>query len=171
MRTATRRIARAVAVAGGAALLAAGAAAAQSAVASGTFHGRTDRGTPVAFRVSHHGRALSHFRFSKLRLHCSDGDSFPISGTMGSGRARVRITGAGRFALEVRRDDGGRWTARGRIDGATAAGSLRLRVRFNAGNQVSRNGSVRCDSGRRRFKVRNRSAARRRPQPTFTGKS
>jgi hypothetical protein len=158
-----------VSVAGAAVLVVGGVAAAQSSVRSGTYKGRTDKGTPIAFRVSDKGTRISRFRFSGVRLRCSDGVSFRVSGQLSSGREKLVVSPSGRFTVKVRYRDGGRWDVRGRIRGGRASGALRMRVRFNADNEATPDGPIRCDSGRRKFKVRGGSR-RRRPEPTFTGK-
>ena len=151
--TRKRSLASLVAVA----LLAVSVAVAEAAVRPGTYRGKTDKGSPVAFKVTKkgdQGRRISRFRFSNVRLKCSDGTSGVTEKTIGSGPKKIRIGRRGRFGLVVRYTNGGRWTADGRIKGRRAKGVLRLRGRFTSDGEQSPRGSIRCDSGKRKFTAR-----------------
>ena len=146
-------------------LLTVAVATAQAAVRAGTYKGKTDKGTPITFKVTKKGKAkrISHFAFhaSKAKpvmMKCSDGDRFPIEDKFTSGKKKLPIRRTGKFSVSVTYADGGKWTATGRISGkrSRAKGTLRLRVRFDTNNQPSPTGSVRCDSGKRKFAARRR---------------
>jgi hypothetical protein len=138
-----------VAVAGLAGVLACAPAAAAGATSAGTFKGKTDRDQPVEFKVTDAGQ-LTAFSFRRLKLKCSDGDTLRL-GSVASGKDKLTITPAGKFNFSVSYDAGDKWTASGTIDGSRAKGKLRFRVRFDADGNAAPDGSVLCDSGRRRF--------------------
>jgi hypothetical protein len=150
----------------GVASLLVGAVVAEAAVRTGKYSGKLNKGGPVSFKVwkAKRGKArkISNFKFSKATLHCSDGRDFVPKGGFGSGRKRLRIARNGRFVVIVEYVDGGTWTARGRIKGRKATGTVRLRVRFNPssdpdGDDVATpNGRIRCDSRRVKFTARRR---------------
>ena len=148
---------RSLASAGAVALLAVSVAVAEAAVRPGTYRGKTDKGSPVAFKITKkgkQGRRISHFRFSKVRLKCSDGSGALNDRQISSGPKKIRVGRRGGFGLVVEYPNGGRWTADGRVKGKRARGVLRLRGRFTADGEQHPRGSIRCDSGKRKFKAR-----------------
>jgi hypothetical protein len=164
MLPAMQRLKSRVVAAAAVVALAAGVAVADGAVRTGKYTGKHRKGGPVSFKVSKKGKSkrISNFRFSKLTLRCSDGQQFVPEGGFGSGRKRLRMGRKGRFTVFVQYVDGGNWTARGRIKGRKATGTVRLRVRFNPsadpdGDDVpAPNGRIRCDSGKVKFSARRR---------------
>lgn len=146
-----------LATAGAVALLAVSVAVAGAAVRPGTYRGKTDKGSPVAFKVTKkgkQGRRISSFRFNKVTLRCSDGQNALTDKQISSGPKRIVIGRRGGFGLVVDYPNGGKWTADGRIKGGRAKGVLRLRGRFTTDGEQSRRGSIRCDSGKRKFIAR-----------------
>jgi hypothetical protein len=125
------------------------APAAEAAVGSGTYKGKDDRKQAVQFKVTKDKR-LVHFSYSRFKLSCSDGDRLPVKRAE-SGGSRLTITPGGKFSFTVSYDDGDEWTASGTIKGRRARGKIRFKVRFDAEGQPDPNGSVVCDSGKRRF--------------------
>ena len=141
----------------GVAVLLVSVTVAQAAVRSGTYRGKTDRGTPVGFKVTKAKRGkrkISRFNFKRMRLKCSDGKPFTTEGTFTSGAKRLPIARNGKFSVIVTYRDGGKWVASGRIRGRRARGTLRLRVRFDDENIARPHGRVRCNSGKRKFTAR-----------------
>jgi hypothetical protein len=150
------------------------AAVAQAAFDSGRYKGKTVKGkTRVAFAVGKcrtgdkcagEGdpapgvKAITRFKFYRLRLRCTDGDRISV-GTrkrpFSSGSDRLTVLPNGKFAFTVSYQNGGKWTARGRIKGNKARGTLSMVVRFDSDTgQASPNGDVRCASGKRKFRAR-----------------
>ena len=151
---------RSLASAAGVAVLLTSVAVAQGAVRSGGYKGKTVKGSPISFKVTKgkrgRGKAISRFVFSRVTLACSDDRPVVTEGKFSSGRKRLPITRSGRFAVVVRYMNGGRWTARGRVRGRRATGTLRVKVRYNGDDKPTPRGSIRCDSGKLRFKARRR---------------
>jgi hypothetical protein len=136
------------------ATLVAGVSVAEAAVRPGTFTGRTGAKDPIGFRVPSTNR-VSGFYFEGVRLKCSDGDKFDTS--RGSARthsptkSRYRVSSARRFTISLTSTKTGfGWTAKGRFSasGGSAAGTLRVRARFDIENRLDPKGSVKCDSGK-----------------------
>jgi opacity protein-like surface antigen len=144
-----------LATTGAVALLAAPVALAVPSIDSGKYKGKTTKGgATLAFKVTSSKR-LTHFNFKGLKLKCDDGDTVRIKDKLDSGPKRLTITDTGKFAFTVTYTNGGKWTARGKIKGNKATGTLRMQVRFND-TKPDPKGSILCDSGKRKFKARHK---------------
>jgi hypothetical protein len=140
--------------AGVAVMLACAPALGAATVKSGKYTGTTDKGTPVSLKVTP-SKQLVHFKFSKVTLKCTDGDSFVPKGTFDSGSKKLTITDSGKFGFTVTYQNGGRWTAKGKVkSNGKASGTLRFKVNFNEQSQADPNGSIVCDSGKRSFSLK-----------------
>jgi hypothetical protein len=129
------------------------ATAAEAAIRSGTFTGKTTAGDPIGFRVSS-GR-VRLFNFSGVTLSCSDHEKFDTS--TGSARnqspskSTYRVDSQNRFTIAITSTKTGfGWTVHGRFasSGTTASGTLRVLARFDIENNLNPKGSITCDSGK-----------------------
>jgi hypothetical protein len=118
---------------------------------AGTFKGKTDRDQPVRFAVTKDG-ALRGFSFRGVGLRCNDGQRM-VLGRVGSGRSKITIRG-GKFSFSADYEAGDRWSASGTVNGGTAKGKLRFRVRFDSDGNAHPQGETVCDSGTRRFRAK-----------------
>jgi hypothetical protein len=132
----------------------ASATLAEAAIRAATFTGTTSAKDPLGLRVDSSGRVYS-FYFEGVTLKCTDSDQFDTS--TGAARnqtpskTRYRVTAQRRFTISITSTKTGfGWTAKGRFgaSGSTASGTLRVLARFNDQNELTPNGSIRCDSGR-----------------------
>ena len=137
----------------------AGASVAEAAIRGGTFTGRTGAKDPVGLKVNGSNRVYA-FYFERVRLTCSDKDSFTTSPNNHSpNSARYRISSSRRFSIHrTSTRSGFGWTARGRFSskGGSASGTLRVLARFDVENELDPKGSVKCDSGLLRWTARRR---------------
>ena len=147
---------RLIAIASGVAVLLASAIGAQAVtnIDSGKYKGKTSKGNPITFRVTH-SKKLTHFTHNKLKMKCSDGDSFRLS-KLDSGAKRLSISPTGRFAFTVTYSNGGEWVAKGRIKGRRAKGTLKMTVRFNSDDKPDPDGNIVCRSGKLKVKAKHR---------------
>jgi hypothetical protein len=121
-----------------------------AAIDSGTYKGTTDKGVAVKFKVTS-SKQLVHFGFGEFKLKCSDGDT-ASGAALESGPKKLTITDSGQFVFTVKYKSGLNWLARGTVKGNKASGSIRVKVRFNkTTNKVDPKGSIKCDSGKRKF--------------------
>jgi hypothetical protein len=153
-----RRIGLSVAILSGATLAGPLAAPAlpRTPVAVGGYGGHAGVGNHVAFRVTTN-RRLVHFRWSGIRLTCTDGDTFTPKGRfdMGSKNGHpnaLKITRLGHFDFFVT-GHAFRWVVSGRIRRRVGSGTIRVRADFNTQNNPDPNGSVHCYSGNVHFRA------------------
>jgi hypothetical protein len=142
---------RSIATASGVAVLLASAVGAQAVanIDSGKYKGKTNKGNRITFKVTKSKR-LTHFTHKGLKMKCGDGTSFRLP-KLDSGPKRLHILDNGRFGFTVTYDNGGQWTAKGRIKGRKARGTLKMTVRFNSNEEPDPNGKTICKSGRLKF--------------------
>ena len=141
---------KSLALAGIAGLIAC-APAADAAVRSGTFKGRTDTHQPVQFTVTK-SKKVTDFAFRGVELNCSDGEYVKL-GRIDSDDAKLTVK-RGKFSFSADYEDGANWRANGTILGRRAKGKLRFRVSFTAEGEPDPDGDVVCDSGTRRFEAK-----------------
>ena len=115
----------------------------------GSYRGETRKEDPVSFSA---GEKVKNFKWRKVRLECTDGDSFNATSRSPQG-STFAVTEKGRFSFKVVNDVGVKWTVRGRLEGETASGTLKTTARFDADNNPSADGSVKCTSGRLKWKA------------------
>ena len=147
---------RSIATASGVAVLLVSAVGAQAVanIDSGKYKGKTSKGNPVTFKVTK-GKKLNHFTHKGLKMKCSDGDSFHLK-KLDSGSDKLSILDNGKFGFSVTYDNGGKWTAKGRIKGRKAKGTLKMTVRFNSNNEADPNGNILCKSGTLKFTAKHK---------------
>lgn len=128
----------------------AGASVAEAATRQGSFRGQTKAKDPVGLSVTSSNKVRA-FYFEKVRLKCSDKDSFTTSPRNNSPKAaRYTIKSSRRFTIyRTSTRNGFGWTAKGRFSskGGSASGTLRVLARFNVENELDPQGSIRCNSG------------------------
>jgi hypothetical protein len=124
----------------------------------GRYRGTTTKATSIAFRVAHDGRRLLRYDF-EAKTRCNDGESGTVVLRTARNTPIIRIR-AGRFSVFVRahativdrnqRQLPGTYidAVRGRFGShRDATGTVRIRFR-------SRDGMLRCDSGKLRYSAR-----------------
>jgi opacity protein-like surface antigen len=122
---------------------------------SGTYRGKTNKGDRITFKISK-SKKLFRFTHKGVRMKCSDGRDFTITDRLSSGKKRLTVLDDGRFGFTVEYTGGGYWKVRGKIKGNRATGTLRVKIRFNSNDEPDPDGSVRCSSGKLRFKAKHR---------------
>ena len=115
----------------------------------GSYRGETRKEDPISFSV---GEKVKNFKWRKVRLECTDGDA--LIGTSSSPKGSTfTVTDKGKFSFKVFNDVGVKWTVTGRLEGDTARGTLKTTARFDEDNQAAADGSIKCTSGRMKWKA------------------
>jgi hypothetical protein len=132
------------------------------AVRPGTFSGTlkspvTGETAPMGFKVDRKGRVTA-FRFSDVKLTCSDGDTVAAPKVVTPKGVTFPVRG-NRFGIEARNDETGfGWDADGafRSKGRRSTGTFRAFARFDERNQQDPDGEIRCVSASFSWNARRR---------------
>lgn len=133
------------------AALVVGATAAEAAVRSGTFSGKSSAKDPVGFKVDRSGRVYS-FYYEGVRLSCTDRDAYDSptgkDRFQSAGSLKIKVNSRRRFSITVANKNGSGWEAKGQFNprGTAATGTLNVHAKYNDENYLDPNGSITCAS-------------------------